>query len=228
VISVVLADDQAVVRDGLRVILEAQGDIKVVAEASDGVEAVEHARRSRPDVVVMDIRMPRLDGIEATSRLVASAETSRVLVLTTFGEDEYVYRALRAGASGFVLKDAERAEIVNAVRAVAAGDQVLSPTIIRRVIEQFVGRRPAAAGIPPELAELTPRELEVARFVANGLSNVDIAERLVLSVGTVKSHIAHILQKLQLTDRVQVVVLAYECGLVQAGANVGRDGDGRG
>jgi DNA-binding NarL/FixJ family response regulator len=217
VISVVLADDQAVVRDGLRVILEAQSDIKVVAEASDGVEAVEHARRSRPDVVVMDIRMPRLDGIEATSRLASSGGASRVLVLTTFGEDEYLYRALRAGASGFVLKDADRAEIVNAVRTVAAGDQVLSPTITRRVIEQFVGRRPAVAGIPPEFAELTPRELEVARFVANGLSNVDIAERLVLSVGTVKSHIAHILQKLQLADRVQVVVLAYECGLVQAG-----------
>jgi DNA-binding NarL/FixJ family response regulator len=218
-IRVVLADDQAVVRDGLKVILNAQEDIDVVAEAADGVEAVAYARRCAPDVVVMDIRMPRLDGIEATAQVTASGNAPRVLVLTTFGEDDYVFQALRAGASGFLLKDANRAELVDAVRIVAAGDQVLSPAITRRVIEQFVARRPPASGIPPELAELTGRELDVTRLLAQGLSNADIADRLSLSVGTVKSHVAHILQKLGLTDRVQVVVLAYECGLVQPGGD---------
>jgi DNA-binding NarL/FixJ family response regulator len=218
-IRVVLADDQAVVRDGLKVILNAQEDIDVVAEAADGVEAVAYARRCAPDVVVMDIRMPRLDGIEATAQVTASGNAPRVLVLTTFGEDDYVFQALRAGASGFLLKDANRAELVDAVRIVAAGDQVLSPAITRRVIEQFVARRPPASGTPPELAELTGRELDVTRLLAQGLSNADIADRLSLSVGTVKSHVAHILQKLGLTDRVQVVVLAYECGLVQPGGD---------
>jgi DNA-binding NarL/FixJ family response regulator len=219
-IRVVLADDQAVVRDGLKVILEAQNDIEVVAEAVDGVEAVEFVRSCDPDVVVMDIRMPRMDGIQATARLAAAVDASpRVLILTTFGEDEYVYEALRAGASGFLLKDAQRVELVNAVRVVAAGEQVLSPAITRRVIEQFVTRRPPVSGTPPELAALTSRELDVARLVAQGLSNADIAERLVLSIGTVKSHVAHALQKLDLRDRVQIVVLAYECGLIQPGAD---------
>jgi DNA-binding NarL/FixJ family response regulator len=218
-IRIVLADDQAVVRDGLKVILNAQEDIDVVAEAADGVEAVAYARRCTPDVVVMDIRMPRLDGIEATAQVTASGNAPRVLILTTFGEDDYVFQALRAGASGFLLKDANRAELVDAVRIVAAGDQVLSPAITRRVIEQFVARRPPARGTPPELAELTGRELDVTRLLAQGLSNADIADRLSLSVGTIKSHVAHILQKLGLTDRVQVVVLAYECGLVQPGGD---------
>jgi DNA-binding NarL/FixJ family response regulator len=219
-IRIVLADDQAVVRDGLKVILEAQDDLDVVAEAANGAEAVELARRCSPDVVVMDIRMPHMDGIDATARIAAThPDSPRILILTTFGEDRYVYDALRAGASGFLLKDAERSELVEAVRVVAAGEQVLSPAITRRVIEQFVQHRPPPSGTPPELAELTPRELEITRLIAQGLSNADIAEQLVLSIGTVKSHVAHVLDKLSLRDRVQIVVLAYECGLVQPGAS---------
>jgi DNA-binding NarL/FixJ family response regulator len=217
-IRILLADDQAVIRDGLKVILEAQADLDVVAEAADGAEAVELARRWSPDVVVMDIRMPYVDGIDATARIAAAQPGSpRILILTTFGEDRYVYDALRAGASGFLLKDAQRGELVDAVRVVAAGEQVLSPAITRRVIEQFVQRRLPPSGTPPEVAELTPRELEITRRVAQGLSNAAIAEQLVLSIGTVKSHVAHVLDKLELRDRVQIVVLAYECGLVQPG-----------
>jgi DNA-binding NarL/FixJ family response regulator len=217
-IRILLADDQDVVRDGLKVILEAQDDLDVVAEAADGAEAVELARRCSPDVVVMDIRMPYVDGIVATARLVAAQRQSRILILTTFGEDRYVYDALRAGASGFLLKDARRSELIEAVRVVAAGERVLSPAITRRVIEQFVQHRPPPAGTPPELADLTPRELEIMRLVAQALSNADIADQLALSVGTVKSHVAHVLDKLDLRDRVQIVVLAYECGLIQPGA----------
>jgi DNA-binding NarL/FixJ family response regulator len=217
-IRILLADDQAVVRDGLRVILEAQADLDVVAEAANGAEAVELARRCSPDVVVMDIRMPYMDGIDATRRLAAVQPGSpRILILTTFGEDRYVYDALRAGASGFLLKDAQRSELVDAVRVVAAGDRVLSPAITCRVIEQFVQHRPRPSGTPPEVAELTVRELEITRLVARGLSNANIAEQLVLSIGTVKSHVAHVLDKLDLRDRVQIVVLAYECGLLQPG-----------
>jgi len=217
-IRVLLADDQAVVRDGLKVILDAQEDIDVVGEAADGAEVIQLVRTRKPDVVVMDIRMPRVDGIEATRRLGDDDPTApRVLVLTTFGEDQYIYEALRAGASGFLLKDAQRAELIDAVRIVAAGERVLSPDVTRRVIEQFVQRRPPASGTPAELAELTTRELDVTRLVARGLSNAEIADELVVSPGTVKSHVAHILLKLGLRDRIQVVVLAYETGLVQPG-----------
>jgi len=217
-IRILLADDQDVVRDGLKVILEAQEDLDVVAGAANGAEAVELARRCSPDVVVMDIRMPHVDGIAATQQLAAAQPDSRILILTTFGEDRYVYDALRAGASGFLLKDAQRSELIEAVRVVAAGERVLSPAITRRVIEQFVQHRPPPTGTPPELADLTPRELEITRLVAQGLSNADIADQLVLSIGTVKSHVAHVLDKLDLRDRVQIVVLAYECGLIQPGA----------
>src|SRR4051794_38593967 len=217
-IRILLADDQDVVRDGLKTIIEAQDDLDVVAEAANGAEAVELARRCSPDVIVMDIRMPHVDGIAATERLASAHTDSRILILTTFGEDRYVFDALRAGASGFLLKDARRSELIEAVRVVAAGERVLSPSIPRRVIEQFVQHRPPPTGTPPELAELTARELEVTRLVARGLSNADIADLLVLSVGTVKSHVAHVLDKLDLRDRVQIVVLAYECGLIQPGA----------
>jgi DNA-binding NarL/FixJ family response regulator len=220
-IRILLVDDQAVLRDGLKVIFEAQDDLDVVAEAANGAEAVELVRRCSPDVVVMDIRMPHMDGIDATRRIAAAhPESPRILILTTFGEERYVYDALRAGASGFLLKDAQRRELVEAVRVVAGGDRVLSPAITRQVVEQFVQHRPPPSGIPSELDELTPRELEITSLVAQGLSNADIAERLVLSVGTIKSHVAHVLDKLDLRDRVQIVVLAYECGLVQPGERV--------
>jgi DNA-binding NarL/FixJ family response regulator len=217
VIKVLLADDQAVIRDGLRVILEARGTIEVVGEAEDGIAAVELTRRRLPDVVLMDIRMPRMDGIEATRRIVKDS-SARVLVLTTFGEDEYVYATLKAGASGFLLKDTTRDQLAEAVRLVADGEQLLAPSVTRTLIEQFVRRRPPPQGIPPELAELTAREAEVARLVARGLSNAEIGAELVVSAGTVRTHVTHILQKLALRDRVQVVVLAYECGLIEPGA----------
>jgi DNA-binding NarL/FixJ family response regulator len=218
-ISILLVDDQPVMRDGLEVILEAQEDMRVVAHAADGREAVEHARLQGPDVVVMDIRMPGMDGIEATRLLTAEAgDGPRVLVLTTFGEDHYVYDALRAGASGFLLKDAQRSELVDAVRTVAAGDEILSPAITRSVIGHFVRRRPPHSGTPTELAELTTRELDVTRLVAQGLSNAEIAAELVVSPATAKSHVGHILNKLGLRDRVHLVVLAYECGLVAPSA----------
>jgi DNA-binding NarL/FixJ family response regulator len=218
-VRVVIADDQVLLREGFRALLEAGGDIEVVGEAGDGMDAVELARRRRPDVIVMDVRMPRMDGIEATERITTAAgNVSRVLILTTFGEDEYVYRALRAGAAGFLLKDAERADLVDAVRAVAAGDRLLSPGITRRLIEEFVRRRPPSRGTPPELTELTERELDIMRLVARGLSNTEIANHLVVSTGTVKTHVAHILQKLALRDRTQIVVLAYESGLTEPGA----------
>ena len=217
-ISVLLVDDQPVVRDGLKVILEAQADMRVVAEAADGAEAVERARRLAPDVVVMDVRMPGMDGIEATRLLTNSADrTLRVLVLTTFGEDRYVYDALKAGASGFMLKDAPRSELVDAVRTVASGDRVLAPAITRSVIEHFVRHRPPEDGTPAALAALTSRELDVARLVAQGLSNAEIATHLVVSAATAKSHVGHILNKLGLRDRVHLVVLAYESGLVEPG-----------
>ena len=212
-IRVLLADDQALVRTGFRKILESEPDIDVVGEAADGSEAVDSALLHRPEVVLMDIRMPNLDGIEAARRL---AGHTRVLMLTTFDLDEYVYDALRAGASGFLLKDAPVDELLRAIRVVAAGEALLSPSITRRLIEEFA-RRPGRADRPLALDELTPRELEVLRLVARGLSNAEIADELVVGDATVKTHVARILRKLNLRDRVQAVVLAYEAGLVLPG-----------
>jgi DNA-binding NarL/FixJ family response regulator len=216
VIRVVIADDQALVRSGFRAILDAEPDIEVVGTAGDGREAIDLAQQKRPDVVLMDIRMPNLDGIEATRRLAALARPPRVLMLTTFDLDEYVYEALRAGASGFLLKDAGADELLHAVRVVAAGEALLSPTITRRLIADYA-RRPPPSRQPAQLARLTPRELEVLRLVARGLSNTQIAQQLVLGDATVKTHVARIFQKLDLHDRAQAVVLAYESGLVSPG-----------
>ena len=218
--SVLLADDQALVRVGLRKILENEPDTTVAAEAENGEEAVAAAARFRPDVVLMDIRMPVLDGIEATRRIVRDRPATRVLILTTFGLDTYVYDALRAGASGFMLKDAPPEEIAAAVRIVASGEALLAPAITRAVIEEFARHPPAAEppGPPPALADLTPREREVLDLLARGLSNPEICERLVISEATTKTHVARILQKLALRDRVQAVIYAYESGLVAPGA----------
>jgi DNA-binding NarL/FixJ family response regulator len=214
-IRVLLADDQALLRDGFAMILDAQPDIEVVGEARDGAEAVALARELRPDVVLMDIRMPGIDGIAATQRVLNAGAGPRVLILTTFDLDAYVYEAFRAGASGFLLKDAPRAQLIAAVRTVAGGDQLLSPSITRKVIEAFVRRPPKTTDVPESLRELTGRELEVLGLVARGLSNAEIAKELILSEATVKTHVAHIFQKLGLRDRVQAVVLAYETGLVE-------------
>jgi DNA-binding NarL/FixJ family response regulator len=217
VISVLLADDQAMVRAGFRLILAAEPDITVAGEAADGVEAVAAARRLRPDVTLMDVRMPRLDGIAATQRLLADRQApTRVVVLTTFDVDEYVYDALRAGASGFLLKNAPPEDLVQAIRVVAAGAALIDPAVTRRVIEEFA-RTPAPGPLPPEIAELTERELEVLHHVARGLSNAEIAASLVVSEATVKTHVARMLAKLRLRDRVQAVVYAYERGLVHPG-----------
>jgi DNA-binding NarL/FixJ family response regulator len=218
VIRVLLADDQALVRGGFRSILGGQPDLEVVGEAADGVEAVEQVARTRPDVVVMDVRMPRLDGIAATRRLLAgSRTTTRVLVLTTFDDDEYVYNALRAGASGFLLKTAPPRELAGAIRTVAAGDALLAPEITRRMIADYVRRPRPQPGTPPALSALTPRELDVVALIAKGRSNAEIAAGLFLGEATVKTHVTRILAKLALRDRVQVVVLAYESGLVRPG-----------
>jgi DNA-binding NarL/FixJ family response regulator len=214
---VLIADDQALVRAGFRKLLESAPDVEVVGEAADGREAVDQARRLRPTVVLMDIRMPRLDGIEATRRLTADAEGIRVLILTTFGLDDYVYEALRAGASGFMLKDAPPEEFLAAVEVVARGDALIAPAVTRSVIEEFVRRSPAASPPPPAVEELTEREREVLELLARGLSNAEIAERLVVSAGTVKTHVAHVLAKLGLRDRVQAVILAYESGVITPG-----------
>src|SRR6266446_5593963 len=216
--SVLIADDQALVRVGLRKILENEPETTVVGEAGDGEDAVAEAWRLRPDVVLMDIRMPVLDGIEATRRIVRAQPGTRVLVLTTFGLDTYVYDALRAGASGFMLKDAPPEEITAAVRIVAGGDALLAPAVTRAVIEEFARQPPATAPAPPRaLAELTPREREVLDLLARGLSNPEICEQLVISEATAKTHVARILQKLSLRDRVQTVIYAYESGLVTPG-----------
>jgi len=212
-IKVLIADDQALVRTGFRKILESEPDLEVVGEAGDGGEAVEAALLLRPDVVLMDIRMPRLDGLEATRRLVGK---TRILVLTTFDLNEYVYEALRAGASGFLLKDAPADQLVTAIRVVAAGEALLAPSITRRLIEEFA-RRPPSDARPAELEALSPRELDVLRLVARGLSNAEIASELYVGDATVKTHVSRILQKLNLRDRVQAVVLAYESGLLQPG-----------
>jgi DNA-binding NarL/FixJ family response regulator/class 3 adenylate cyclase len=218
--SVLIADDQALVRAGFRMILDAESDMDVVGEACSGLEAIAEARRLRPDIVLMDVRMPELDGIEATRRLLAEDGDvpTKVVMLTTFDMDEYVYEALRAGASGFLLKDVPPEQLVAGIRAVASGDALLAPSITRRVIEEFVRRPPdSLRTTPPELAELTDRELDVLRHVSRGLSNAEIAKELVVSETTVKTHVARILMKLRLRDRVQAVVFAYECGLAQPG-----------
>ena len=220
-IKVLVADDQPLARNGLQAMLGAQEDLEIVGEAADGAEAVEEALRLRPDVVVMDIRMPNVDGIEATRRLQEHAGAPKVLVLTTFDLDEYVYEALRAGAGGFLLKDAPPGQLAEAVRTVAAGESLLAPAITRRLVERFVRRPPPDAAAKERFGELTERELEVLKLVAAGLSNGEIAERLFLSEATVKTHLTRILSKLGLRDRVQVVVLAYESGLVEPGATPG-------
>jgi len=214
---VLIADDQALVRAGFRKLLESTPDIEVVGEAADGREAVDLARKLRPSVVLMDIRMPRLDGIEATRRLTADSEGIRVLILTTFGLDDYVYEALRAGASGFMLKDAPPEELLAALAVVARGDALITPAVTRSVIEEFVRRSPAPAPPLPAVEQLTEREREVLELLARGLSNAEIAERLVVSGGTVKTHVAHVLAKLGLRDRVQAVILAYESGVITPG-----------
>jgi DNA-binding NarL/FixJ family response regulator len=215
-IRVAIADDQALVRAGFRMILEAQSDIRVIGEAPDGSAAVDLVRRLRPDVALMDIRMPVLDGIEATRRILAAPGAEvRILVLTTFDLDEYVYAAIRAGASGFLLKDTTPEGLVAAVRVIAAGDQLLAPSVTRRLVERFA-RVPSPAAVP-ELERLTARETEVLRLMARGMTNGEIADALVVSESTVKSHVAHVLAKLDLRDRAQAVVVAYESGLVKAG-----------
>jgi DNA-binding NarL/FixJ family response regulator len=219
VIRVLIVDDQALVRAGFRMILEAEEDLEIVGEAANGAEAVAEARRLAPDVVLMDVRMPELDGIEATRRILSEDAETKVVMLTTFDIDEYVYEALRVGASGFLLKDVPPEQLVAGIHAVVAGDALLAPAVTRRMIEEFLRRPPEAVrSARLDRADLTEREREVLRLIARGLSNAEIAAQLVVSEATVKTHVAHILAKLQLRDRVQAVVLAYECGLVQPGA----------
>ncbi len=213
-IGVLVVDDQAMVRQGFSALLDAQPGLRVVGQAGDGVEAVAVAAATTPDVVLMDIRMPRMDGLEATRRILAAAPACRVVVLTTFDVDDYVYEALRAGASGFVLKDAPAADLVRAVEVVAAGEALLAPTVTRRLIADVAGRPVAARAAPSRFEVLTPREREVLVEIARGLSNTEIAAGLVLAEETVKTHVGRILAKLGLRDRVQAVVLAYEAGLV--------------
>ena len=212
-IRVLVADDQSMIRAGFRMLLKNEEGIDVVAEAEDGLEAVEKASRYSPSVVLMDIRMPKLDGLEATRRILAADPSARVLILTTFDLDEYIYEALRAGASGFVLKDDPPEQLIAAIRTVAAGDALLSPAVTRRVIEEFTQRPRREA--PKGLDELTDRELEIFRLIAKGLSNAEIGQQLFISDTTVKTHVTHLFQKLGLRDRVQAVVLAYRSGLVE-------------
>jgi len=213
VIRVLLADDQELMRTGLRKIVESEPDLEVVGEAADGAEAISQAHLLHPDVVLMDVRMPRVDGIAATRELSAS---TRVLVLTTFDLDEYVYEALRAGAGGFLLKDAPADELLSGIRVVSRGDALLAPSVTRRLIEEFA-KRPRVDEAAIRLGDLTPREVEVLRLIARGLSNGEIAEHLFVGEATVKTHVGHILGKLDLRDRAQAVVVAYESGLVQPG-----------
>lgn len=218
-IRVVLADDQALVRAGFRALLESEDGIDVLGEAGDGLQALDQIRRHRPDVVLMDIRMPNLDGIEATRRIAADStlNETRVLILTTFESDEYVFEALRAGASGFLVKDTEPVELLQAIRVVARGDALLSPTVTRRLIAEFASQTPRRT-VAPELATLTDREREVMALVGEGLSNDEIADRLVVSPATAKTHVSRVMGKLEARDRAQLVVFAYETGLVRAGA----------
>ncbi|MFI6795995.1 response regulator [Streptosporangium canum] len=214
-VRVLVADDQALVRGGFRMILEARADLEVVGEAGDGREAVALVERLRPEVVLMDVRMPGVDGLEATRRIVASGSPARVIILTTYDVDEAVFAALRAGASAFLLKDVRPAELVEAVRVVARGDALLAPSVTRRLLDRFAAVLPDPAGPPADLGRLSEREVEVLRLVALALSNAEIAERLVLTEATVKSHVSAVLRKLGLRDRVQAVVLAYDVGLVR-------------
>ncbi len=214
-IRTLLVDDQSMVRAGLRMLLAEEPDIEVVAEAGNGLDAVAQAARFRPEVILMDIRMPELDGLEATRRILAADATAKVLILTTFNLDDYVYEALRAGASGFLLKDAGRERLVEAVRTVAAGESLFAPSVLQRLVAHFVHRPPAGAARPQgPLAELSERETEVLKLVGRGLSNAEIAGTLVISQATVKTHVRHVLQKLGLRDRVQAVALAYAAGLL--------------
>ena len=219
-VRVVVTDDQLLVRAGFRVLVDSAPDLEVVGEAGDGAEEVELARQQRPDVVLMDIRMPRMDGLEATRRIVADELLAgvRVLVLTTFDLDEYVYQALRAGASGFLLKDTPPLDLLAAIRVVAAGDALLAPRVTRRLIEEFARRPEPAAVAPAALAALTDREREVLALVARGLSNAEIAGRLTVSAATAKTHVSRVLAKLRARDRAQLVMLAYETGLVTPGS----------
>jgi DNA-binding NarL/FixJ family response regulator len=215
-IRVLLVDDEEMIREGIRLIVESEDDIEVVGEAGDGGEAVDAALQLHPDVVLMDIRMPGVDGLEATRRLFAANTAARVIVLTTFDNDEYVYDALKSGATGFMLKSAPRDQLIAAVRVAARGEELLAPSITRRLIEEFV-RRPAPGARPPKLEELTDREVDVLRLIGQGRSNEEIAEELFISYATVKTHIGRIFTKLELRDRAQAVVAAYESGLVRPG-----------
>jgi DNA-binding NarL/FixJ family response regulator len=219
-IRILIADDQSLVRTGFRMILDAEPDLDVVGEAVDGREAVDKAKAAKPDVILMDIRMPELDGIEATRRIVndGGEEAPKILMLTTFDLNEYVYEALRAGASGFLLKDVPAEQLADGVRVVAAGEALLAPSVTRRLLAEFAQVRPRDAATPPAFEELTPRELEVFRLIARGLSNAEVAQELIVSETTVKTHVARVLMKLSLRDRIQAVVLAYESGIIQPGS----------
>lgn len=230
-LGVLIADDQALMRAGFRMILEAEPDLEVIGEAADGREAVAEAARLRPDVVLMDVRMPEMDGIEATRRLLRGNEDTKVVMLTTFDMDEYVFEALQAGASGFLVKDVPPEQLVAGIRSVASGDSLLAPSVTRRLIQEFVRRPPEALRTAaPELARLTEREVEVLRMMARGRSNAEIATELFVSETTVKTHVAHVLSKLGVRDRVQAVVFAYESGVVQPGdsdsVSAGEERDG--
>jgi DNA-binding NarL/FixJ family response regulator len=214
VIRVLIADDQELVRTGFRVILEAEGDIEVVAEAENGLQAVRQAALARPTVVLMDIRMPELDGLAATEQILRQRDPPTIVVLTTFDQNEYIYRALRAGAAGFLLKDAPSSRLIAAVRAAATGDSLIEPSITQRLVERFAEPEPAH-GIPDRLAPLTGREIEVLRLITRGMSNAEIASEMVVAETTVKTHVARILAKLGVRDRVQAVVVAYETGFVR-------------
>jgi DNA-binding NarL/FixJ family response regulator len=215
-IRVLLCDDQALVRSGFRMVLEARDDLRVIGEADDGIQAVALAAHAKPDVILMDIRMPNMDGVEATRRIVESGNPARIVILTTYDADEYVFQALRAGASGFLLKDCEPVQLAEAVRVVARGEALLAPSVTRRLLDRFAHGLPDGRNAPPpELAALTERETEVLALLATGLSNVELADRLFLTEATVKTHVSSILRKLDLRDRLQAVVLAYEAGLVR-------------
>jgi DNA-binding NarL/FixJ family response regulator len=220
-ITLLIVDDETIVREGLRAIIEAEPDMNVVGEASDGIEAVAAARDLHPAVALVDVQMPRMDGVETTRRLAEVSPTPRVIVLTTFDRNEYVYDSMRAGASGFLLKDVRRDQLTNAIRTVVAGDHLLAPTITRRLIEQFCSRPSPGSATPRELRDLTERELEVLSLLGRGLSNGEMAGRLVVAETTIKTHVAHILAKLGLRDRAQAVIVAYETGLVTPGAHCG-------